>query len=159
MTRQLKIRCERDTAILAELLAPSCREGLSLGLCGDLGAGKTTFVRYLVKALGCSAESVSSPSFTLENEYRLPSGQVVEHWDLYRLKTLPIELLEPPAKGVLRIVEWPDRIEGFVDSLELVVSLRVTSGEAREIVLSGIKAAGLTELTRDLNSKECSQSA
>jgi tRNA A37 threonylcarbamoyladenosine biosynthesis protein TsaE len=84
---------------------------------------------------------------------------MVEHWDLYRLKTLPVELLEPPAEGVLRIVEWPERIEGFVASLELVVSLRVVNGEARVVVLSGIKAAALGELLGDFNSKECSQSA
>ena len=127
---------ESDTKAFARRLAGSLYGQQAIGLCGDLGAGKTTLVRYLVDALGGSSAEVCSPTFTLQQEYRLPSGMIVEHWDLYRLSTTPPELLEPPTVNVLRIVEWPDRVPGFDQSLTLLISISVRVDGAREVALS-----------------------
>jgi tRNA threonylcarbamoyladenosine biosynthesis protein TsaE len=103
------ITCERDTARIAEALAPALRGGLVVGLSGDLGAGKTTFVRYLIAAAGGDTRAVSSPTYTLQHEYPLPNGLTVEHWDLYRLTVLPMELEESPSRTTVRLIEWPEK--------------------------------------------------
>jgi tRNA threonylcarbamoyladenosine biosynthesis protein TsaE len=117
-----------------------CKGGLSIGLCGDLGAGKTTLVRFLVCALGGSEGQVSSPSFALQNEYRIAEGLSVEHWDLYRLRDLPTELLEPPGRDMIRIVEWPDKIPGCTQMLDLVLLLCVQEAGERVVKFSGQEA-------------------
>lgn len=132
----------RGAALIAELadlnetkkfvstFAESLSLGSTLGLVGNLGAGKTTFVRLLVQALG-SNDPVSSPTYVLQHEYRLPQGGIVEHWDLYRLTDTPEELLEPPDSGTLRIIEWIDRSEFLRDSADLVLELRTVDLELR----------------------------
>ena len=100
---------EQDTARIAEAIAPALRGGLVVGLSGDLGAGKTTFVRYLIAAAGGDTRAVSSPTYTLQHEYPLPTGLPVEHWDLYRLTVLPMELEESPSSKTVRLIEWPER--------------------------------------------------
>lgn len=113
------IELESETARLAKELAKLLRPGDCVGLSGDLGAGKTTFVRYLVDAMGGRTEEVSSPSYTLEHDYTLPSGVSLEHWDLYRLRETPDELKEPPGRDVIRLLEWPERCPGILDSVTL----------------------------------------
>jgi tRNA threonylcarbamoyladenosine biosynthesis protein TsaE len=133
----ITLASESDTKLLAGRLAPTCFRGITIGLCGDLGAGKTTLVRFLLGALGVPEGQVSSPSFALEHEYELPSGLLVEHWDLYRLRELPPELLEPPGNDVIRIVEWPDRVPEYAESLDLVLTIGVEETGVRHVQLSG----------------------
>lgn len=108
---------ERDTARMATALVPLLLGGRVIGLSGDLGAGKTTFVRYLVEAAGGDTRAVSSPTYTLEHEYKLPNKIVIEHWDLYRLSTLPQELEERAPASVVRIIEWPEKCPEILPSL------------------------------------------
>jgi tRNA threonylcarbamoyladenosine biosynthesis protein TsaE len=140
MSEVVTLQSESDTGRLAEVLARSIGGGQVIGLRGDLGAGKTTLVRLLVGALGGQEKDVSSPSFTLENEYPVAADRVVQHWDLYRLQVLPPELLEPPAPTVIRIVEWPDKISGYAETLDLVVLMRVLDSGTREISFVGPRA-------------------
>lgn len=82
---------------------------------GDMGAGKTTFIRSLVQALGVDAEEANSPSFSLINEYRSDTtAELIYHFDLYRLESLD-EALEIGVEdyfdsGALCLIEWPDRV-------------------------------------------------
>ncbi len=103
----------RSTAALARKMARSLTGRELILLSGDLGAGKTTFVRYLAKALGLDPGWVSSPSFTLLQRY--PAGKrgiAVSHVDLYRiaraedLESLGLEDLL--ASEDLVVVEWPE---------------------------------------------------
>ena len=132
---------ERDTARIAEALAPSLRGGLVIGLSGDLGAGKTTFVRYLIAAAGGDTRAVSSPTYTLQHEYPLPNGLTVEHWDLYRLTVVPHELEEPPTSKTVRLIEWPERCPELVPYLTCHMRLSHVSddeeGFARVLEISG----------------------
>ena len=125
MNEQLKIQIssEVETEKLAKMIAKALRGGESVGLKGDLGAGKTTFSRYLIRALGIT-DPVSSPTFVLSHEY---AGKPIsiEHWDLYRLTSLPEELYEPQIASVVRLIEWPDRIANFIDSLDLLIDIKV----------------------------------
>lgn len=103
---------EDETADVARALAGTLSAGDVLLLSGNLGAGKTAFVRGLAEGLGIAPEEISSPTFTLVHEYR--GGRLaMYHVDLYRLdraatSDLGLEELGV-ADGVLAI-EWPDRL-------------------------------------------------
>lgn len=119
--------------------------GKLLGLSGSLGSGKTTFTRELLSALG-SKDPVASPTFVLCHEYRAGS-LIVEHWDLYRLKEAPSELLE--VSSALRIVEWPERGGELMSGADLCISFEIPAdggvGEERQVRVTGRFAEGLKE--------------
>lgn len=112
---------ERLGATLAAVLARPCCVWLE----GDLGAGKTTLVRALLRTLG-HAGSVKSPTYTLIEPYELAAGPVY-HLDLYRLAD-PEELeflgvRELAGATSVVLVEWPARGAGFLPAADLVVAL------------------------------------
>ena len=101
---------EEETTAAGGELASELNPGDVLLLVGDLGAGKTAFVRGVARALGVSPADVSSPTFTLIQEYRSPRGTLF-HVDLYRLKPEEVDDLgldEMIGAGIVA-VEWPDR--------------------------------------------------
>jgi tRNA threonylcarbamoyladenosine biosynthesis protein TsaE len=103
---------ESDTAAIGRDLTPSLSAGSVVLLHGDLGAGKTAFVRGLAEGLGVPPEEVSSPTFTLMQEYR--GGRVLlVHVDLYRLDD-PREIddlgLEEVGQGCVLAIEWADKL-------------------------------------------------
>jgi tRNA threonylcarbamoyladenosine biosynthesis protein TsaE len=119
------IKSFEDLEAFVALLANEIEGGKTLGLCGQLGAGKTTFVRYLMRQLE-SPDSVSSPTYVLEQEYRTVKGFNVEHWDLYRLGSAPMELFEQPGANTLRIVEWIDKFEELKQLAEIVIIIELS---------------------------------
>jgi tRNA threonylcarbamoyladenosine biosynthesis protein TsaE len=104
-----------QTEAIARQIADRISPGHVVRLSGELGAGKTCFVRGFVSARG-DAELVSSPSFTLVQEY--PAGQIkIYHWDLYRLSPATdwsvLDLADHLAdERAITLVEWPDRYPG-----------------------------------------------
>ena len=110
MTRTLCSHSEADTVRIAGDLAVALPPGSVVQLYGELGAGKTAFVRGLVEAVGGSPLEVSSPTFTLIHEYaaRVP----VHHVDLYRISPPEVDDLglEELAVGSLVAIEWADRL-------------------------------------------------
>lgn len=103
---------EEETADAARTLAGTLKSGDVILLSGNLGAGKTAFVRGLATGLGISPEDVSSPTFTLVHEYR--GGRLtLYHADLYRLDKVATEDLGLEEMGVsdgVLAIEWPDRL-------------------------------------------------
>ena len=101
---------EQETANAGARLGETLRGGEVLLLYGDLGAGKTAFVRGLARGLGGSPDEVSSPTFTLVQEYR--GRLTLYHVDLYRLKPEEIDDLgldELVAPDSVVAIEWADR--------------------------------------------------
>ena len=103
---------ESETSAVGRDLGRTVEPGAAVLLFGDLGAGKTVFVRGLAEGLGVSATEVSSPTFTLIQEYR--GGRLpLLHVDLYRLED-PREVddlaLDELASGVVMAIEWADRL-------------------------------------------------
>ena len=100
---------------------------------GELGAGKTTFIKALSEQLGVK-ENMSSPSFSLVNEYHDSKGNPVYHFDLYRLKSpeeaFDIGMEEYLYSGNYCFVEWPERAEGILPAETVHVRI-VASAEGR----------------------------
>ena len=106
---------------------------------GELGAGKTTLVIALCRALG-SPDEVSSPTFSLINEYRDASDQPVFHIDLYRLSTqeeaLRIGIEEYLYSGAWCFIEWPGLIEGLVgDDIATWIRIAALDDGTRRIAI------------------------
>ena len=123
-----------ETERVAAGLATRLRPGDVVTVSGELGAGKTTFVRGAARALGVRAP-VTSPTFTIGNRY---SGTVdVSHLDLYRFDGVsPAEWgdLEPYFDGAVCFVEWPEAAVGVLPPVRLRVRLRhIESGRAISI--------------------------
>lgn len=131
-------RSEQETATVARTLAEELRAGDILLLSGNLGAGKTAFVRGLAEGLGIDPREVSSPTFTLVHEYR--GGRLtLYHVDLYRLDRAATDDLGLEELGVrdgVLAIEWPDRLTHPLDGarpvrIEIVddTTRRISIGE------------------------------
>lgn len=105
-------RSEAETMAVAQAFAQTLTGGDVVLLAGNLGAGKTAFVRGLAAGLGIDPTEVSSPTFTIVHEYR--GGRLtLFHADLYRLEqaaTEDIGLEEMGVKDGVLAIEWPDRL-------------------------------------------------
>ncbi|HET7320780.1 MAG TPA: tRNA (adenosine(37)-N6)-threonylcarbamoyltransferase complex ATPase subunit type 1 TsaE [Candidatus Saccharimonadales bacterium] len=127
-----------QTEQLGEQLGRKLRGGEAIELVSDLGGGKTTFVRGLARGVG-SKDKVSSPSFTLSNEYQA-NKLTLHHFDFYRLREPGIlrnelaEILEDPQ--AVTVVEWANIVEDVLPADKLTVHIRATGEESREIELS-----------------------
>ena len=126
------------TEALAERLGRAARGGEVVGLAGELGAGKTCFVRGLARGLGADADAVASPTFVIATEYR--GGRIpLHHVDLYRLEPpLPdtLFLREVLYGAGVAAVEWVDRLLPDVADDVLLVTLRHADGDQRRIRLA-----------------------
>jgi tRNA threonylcarbamoyladenosine biosynthesis protein TsaE len=106
---------------------------------GDLGAGKTTFVKNYIKALGEDANLVDSPTFSIVNEYKLQNS-VIYHFDLYRLASVQeiedIGFLEYMESGNLCFIEWPSKIAEFLPSGRILnIHINLSLRGCREYLL------------------------
>lgn len=104
---------------------------------GDMGSGKTTFIKNICKQLQV-IDSVSSPTYSIVNEYTTPANLSVYHFDLYRLKTeteaLDLGFDEYLDSGSYCFIEWPDRVSSYWPTHYIKVSLTVINETERTIV-------------------------
>jgi len=144
LSRQIEFHDEEATRQFAGQLAQGCLAGALLFLHGDLGAGKTTFSRYLLQALGHQG-NVKSPTYTLVESYQL-NELAVFHFDLYRLHD-PEELEFMGIRDYfvpenLCVVEWPERGQPLLPVPDLDLRLKIISPNARELQLQAMTAKG-----------------
>jgi tRNA threonylcarbamoyladenosine biosynthesis protein TsaE len=147
MTEVLRTRSEDETAAVARRLAEGLPPGAVVLLTGDLGAGKTAFVRGLAAGLGIDPEEISSPTFTLIQEYRPtseagatastsgPPRRVLSHVDLYRLEGAEVDdlgLEELTAGGGVVAIEWAEKLR-TLPAGAVGVAIRDLGGDLREI--------------------------
>lgn len=119
----------------AELLKQG--EGLSVWLLkGEMGAGKTTLVKQIVDQLGVEG-TVSSPTFSIVNQYGNEAGRVVYHFDLYRLKNeleaFDIGLDEYLTSGHLCLIEWPEKLVRLLPQQYFEVQIQPFDSLSRKI--------------------------
>jgi tRNA threonylcarbamoyladenosine biosynthesis protein TsaE len=162
-------RQEADTAALAQKLASSLSHffhaaqsaHLNISLVGDLGAGKTTFARYLIQALGYEGR-VKSPTYTLCEPYpihiksNIPftrASITAHHFDLYRMH----DRLEWQEAGFAEyfdepgfcLVEWPEKAEGTLPTFDIEIHLRAGADEnERNITLQASSIQGMAVLEK-----------
>jgi tRNA threonylcarbamoyladenosine biosynthesis protein TsaE len=127
---------EEETAAVAREVATRLKPGDVVLLSGNLGAGKTAFVRGLAAGLGIDTEEVSSPTFTIVHEYR--GGRLtLYHVDLYRLEKTATDELGLEEMGVgdgVLAIEWPDRLTHALPGA-MVVTIEIVDDTTRQIII------------------------
>jgi tRNA threonylcarbamoyladenosine biosynthesis protein TsaE len=125
---------EAETAAIGGALAATLRPGMVVRVSGPLGAGKTAFVRGLAQGLGCDPSDVSSPTFTIVQEY--PGPTRLQHVDLYRLSPAEVRdlALDDLLDDAVMAVEWPDRWQDAPeDAIDVTIEV-VGEGERRIVI-------------------------
>ena len=136
-------KSENETMLVGEKLAKSVGKGVVFTLVGDLGSGKTHFVKGFVKGLG-STELVTSPTFTLLNVYE--NGRVpVYHFDMYRLENLSEaqelgfdEYFDLKSLDGIVLVEWPEKVKGLIKCPHIQISITRQGDNDRKIIVSSM---------------------
>ncbi len=105
-------------------------------LYGHMGAGKTTFTVALCKAMGVE-DNVNSPTFAIVNEYLLPDGEPMYHFDFYRIRNnaeaMDIGVEDYFYSGHLCVMEWPENIEDLLPEETLAVYITVNPDQSRTV--------------------------
>jgi len=133
---------EEETIALGEKLAREFPRRVTVLLIGDLGAGKTTLAKGIVKGLGAAEpEDVSSPTFTLIHEYG--KGRTVYHVDLYRLdragEAARLGLDELFDREAVVLIEWGERFPRLMPPVRIEIRIQAGEGDRREITVTPIK--------------------
>lgn len=142
------IKTEKDMLALGGKLAKTIQPGLCIALYGELGAGKTTFVRGFLRSLGFK-EAVKSPTYTLVETYTIKQ-QRIHHFDLYRL----VNSEELEFMGIrdyfnemdVNLVEWPMRGKGYLPLEDLSYSIVIRELQ-RDVTIKANTPAGMRVLT------------
>ena len=106
---------------------------------GDLGAGKTTFVRHLLAALAVQGR-IKSPTYAVVEPYTLKSGLNIWHFDFYRFND-PREWEEAGFRDIfaspgLKLVEWPDKAGEYLPQADLILAIEVLDDDTRQVTLT-----------------------
>lgn len=133
--REILIKNEEDTKAFGLELAESLKPDSVIALIGDLGTGKTTLTKYIAKGLGI-AETVTSPTFTIVEEYR--SGRLpLFHFDFYRVKSC-VDLIGTGAEeyfgaGGVCVIEWADRAAEILPDDTMCIFIEKGENEGERI--------------------------
>ncbi len=106
---------------------------------GDMGAGKTTFIKAICENLGIS-DTINSPTFAIVNEYRSDSGELIYHFDFYRINKIE-EVFDFGYEdyfysGSLCFIEWPEKVDTLLPKDTVNVYVKVQEDGSREVSLS-----------------------
>lgn len=140
--KQLKLFIKTPAEMMgtAKRMAKMLPPGTALGLTGELGAGKTTFVKGFVTAYGINKDAVTSPTFTIINEYG--STPLIFHADLYRI-TSDDELIRTGIYDIdmnngFLLIEWPEKFKSLANYLDLFLTFGIKKN-GRSIEIKGKK--------------------
>lgn len=130
----MKIKSEQDMIDAgAQILSRADRV---IELVGDVGVGKTTFVRGLAKWLGVK-EPVSSPSFTISKSYACPGGRTLVHYDFYRLQEpglMSEDLFENlKNENNIVVIEWSDSVKDILPKKHTIINIKYNDDNSREL--------------------------
>lgn len=135
---KFEISTVEELEVVANNILRACDESHIFTLEGHLGAGKTTLVKQLCKALGCHPDEISSPSFSIVNEYHSDLGPIY-HMDLYRVKNLEEALdfgmEEYLFSGNYCFIEWPEVAFPLLDMDYYKIDIQIGSSGKRLITV------------------------
>ena len=141
---------EADTEAFARALAaaPALRDAF-IALQGDLGAGKTTFVRHLLRALGITGR-IKSPTYAVVEPHEAPDGLPIFHFDFYRFSD-PREWEDAGFRDLfagpgLKLAEWPDHAAGHLPPADLTLRIEAMTDDTRTVQLTAGTPLGNTLL-------------
>jgi tRNA threonylcarbamoyladenosine biosynthesis protein TsaE len=154
IVKSLRWSSEDHTRAFAQALASQVQSAepdlnVSIQLRGDLGAGKTTLVRYLLKALGIQGR-IKSPTYAVVEPYSVSSHAAqrldIWHFDFYRFND-PDEWEEAGFREIfaspgLKLVEWPEKAGQYLPTADLVLAIELTDAEERRVTLQALTPAG-----------------
>jgi len=133
-------RNEMETEALGASFGEKIADGSVVAMYGDLGAGKTAFVRGMAKGMGI-ASRVSSPTFTIVNEYI--GERELFHFDMYRLgsadELFDIGWEDYLAREGVCVVEWSENVNDAYDGTEIEVTINKLSDTERKITIKGVE--------------------
>jgi tRNA threonylcarbamoyladenosine biosynthesis protein TsaE len=137
MEREYTTTSPGETIDRGKEFVASLEVGAIVCLQGDLGAGKTHFVKGMAEGLGIDPNSVSSPTFTLINEYE--GDKLLYHFDCYRMES-PREALEIGAEEYfygdgVTVIEWPERIKLLIPPEAIWISIEAPDKNTRKFVI------------------------
>lgn len=145
MKLKLKTKNLNDTQNIAKAFAKMLTPPMIVILRGDLGAGKTTFVKYVAQALGCK-DNVTSPTFTLQNTY--DAMFPVYHFDMYRLSSAEEamgvgfeEYFDKDRLDGVCFVEWEENVAGLIKNPDIIVSIQKDGENERTFLIEEAKDA------------------
>ncbi len=129
-----------ETEVLGENLGQLLKGGEVIGLMGDMGCGKTCFIKGLAKGVGADPKEVSSPTFTLQHSY---SGKFcLHHWDLYRLQQVEeaeeldiLDQFDDPNASV--VIEWAEKAKELLPKQHLSINIQYVDEHTRYFELRG----------------------
>ena len=129
---------DKETEAVGEQFGRTVADGTVVAMYGDLGAGKTAFVRGMARGMGIH-ERVSSPTFTIVNEYL--GDRTLIHFDMYRLgsadELFDIGWEDYLARGAVCAVEWSENVEEAFYGDEIRLTIEKTSDTSRKITIEG----------------------
>ena len=129
---------DKETEAIGEQFGRTVADGTVVAMYGDLGAGKTAFVRGMARGMGID-ERVSSPTFTIVNEYL--GDRTLIHFDMYRLgsadELFDIGWEDYLARGAVCAVEWSENVEEAFYGDEIRLTIEKTSDTSRKITIEG----------------------
>ncbi len=135
------VRKEEELERAAQVLLGDFKNIRVFIFSGEMGVGKTTFIKYICKVLGVTA-GISSPTFSLVNEYEYADNSVVYHFDFYRIKDIQeaydIGYEEYFYSGNYCFIEWPEKIPGLVPPNAAEIKIEVNTNGDREIWVNDI---------------------
>ncbi|MFN3691622.1 MAG: tRNA (adenosine(37)-N6)-threonylcarbamoyltransferase complex ATPase subunit type 1 TsaE [Fervidobacterium sp.] len=136
---ELGILNEAEVIALGEKFSQCLLQLSTIILSGEIGSGKTTFVRGVVKGLGCDPLIVTSPTFTVMNIYNCK--KTVFHVDAYRLNSMEeiFYIMEGELEDIdgIFLIEWGDMFEGFFGDNTLILRFQHVDNEHRKLTLVG----------------------
>lgn len=135
---EIKINSLEDIDAAAKQFVATIGERTVFAFYGKMGAGKTTFIKAVCKALGVD-DVVTSPTFAIVNEYRTNSAELIYHFDFYRIKKLE-EVYDMGYEdyfdsGALCFIEWPELIEELLPADAVKVNITVEADDSRLITV------------------------
>ena len=136
--KKFEIRSLDELDRAAAFLCDNLGNHRIVALYGPMGAGKTTLVSAVARHLG-SEDTVTSPTFSIVNGYDTADGDVIYHFDFYRLnrpeEAFDIGYEEYFFSGALCLVEWPEKIEPLLPDDTLIVRITPTSDNSRTLTI------------------------
>lgn len=137
MMHKIQIHGLEDLERAAKVFLDAIGDASLVAFYAPMGAGKTTFTTAVCKVLGVEEDAISSPTFSIVNEYRGKGGRPIFHFDFYRIENpaeaLDIGLYDYLDSGELCLMEWPENIDALLPEETLKVYIAVQPDGSREL--------------------------